>query len=244
MIEIKNLCFGYKKSKNVLENVNLNLKKGCIHGLFGKNGIGKTTLLKLIGGLQFPDKGEVKVGEFTPSERKVAFLADMFFISEELYDSHLTIEKYVKINSVFYPNFSQQDFEAYLKDFEIEDTKQYLHKLSYGTKKKIFISFGLACHCKLILLDEPTNGLDVDGIIYLIGIQELGKFNKKFKKVKTRNGRLSTLKRKRNVFAISILKCFFYQNFCSVFFHNTKTKMFSVLRNILIEAIFTRKITK
>ena len=161
MIEIKNLCFEYKKGKNVLENVNLNLKKGCIHGLFGKNGIGKTTLLKLIGGLQFPDKGKIKVGEYTPSERKVAFLADMFFMSEELYDSHLTIEKYVKINSVFYPNFSQQDFEAYLKDFEIEDTKQNLHKLSYGTKKKVFISFGLACHCKLILLDEPTNGLDI-----------------------------------------------------------------------------------
>lgn len=161
MIEIKNLCFEYKKGKPVLENVNLNLKKGCIHGLFGKNGIGKTTLLKLIGGLQFPDKGKIKVGEYTPSERKVAFLADMFFMSEELYDSHLTIEKYVKINSVFYPNFSQQDFETYLKDFEIEDTKQNLHKLSYGTKKKVFISFGLACHCKLILLDEPTNGLDI-----------------------------------------------------------------------------------
>lgn len=161
MIEVKNLCFGYKKSKNVLENVNLNLKKGRIYGLLGKNGIGKSTLLKLIGGLQFPDSGKIKVGEFTPTERKVAFLADMFFISEELYDSHLTIEKYVKINSVFYPNFSQQDFETYLKDFEIEDTKQYLHNLSYGTKKKVFISFGLACHCKLILLDEPTNGLDI-----------------------------------------------------------------------------------
>ena len=111
--------------------------------------------------MQFPDKGKIKVGEYTPSERKVAFLADMFFMSEELYDSHLTIEKYVKINSVFYPNFSQQDFETYLKDFEIEDTKQNLHKLSYGTKKKVFISFGLACHCKLILLDEPTNGLDI-----------------------------------------------------------------------------------
>ncbi len=161
MIEVKNLCFGYKKSKNVLENVNLNLKKGRIYGLLGKNGIGKSTLLKLIGGLQFPDSGKIKVGEFTPTERKVAFLADMFFISEELYDSHLTIEKYVKINSVFYPNFSQQDFESYLKDFEIEDTKQYLHNLSYGTKKKVFISFGLACHCKLLLLDEPTNGLDI-----------------------------------------------------------------------------------
>ena len=53
------------------------------------------------------------------------------------------------------------DYNLKTQDFEIEDTKQNLHKLSYGTKKKVFISFGLACHCKLILLDEPTNGLDI-----------------------------------------------------------------------------------
>ncbi len=161
MIEIKNLCFGYKKSKNVLENVNLNLKKGRIHGLLGKNGIGKSTLLKLIGGLQFPDSGAIKVGEFTPSERKVAFLADMFFLPEELFELNITIDKFVKLYSVFYPNFSKSDFENYLQEFEISDTKQSLKKLSYGTKKKVLISFGLACHCKLLLLDEPTNGLDI-----------------------------------------------------------------------------------
>ena len=161
MIEIKNLCFGYKKSKNVLENVNLNLKKGCIHGLFGKNGVGKTTLLKLIGGLVFPDSGEIKVGTFTPSERKVAFLSDLFFLPEELFELNITIDKFVKLNSVFYPNFSKSDFENYLQEFEISDTKQKLKKLSYGTKKKVLISFGLACHCKLLLFDEPTNGLDI-----------------------------------------------------------------------------------
>ncbi len=92
MIEIKNLCFEYKKGKPVLENVNLNLKKGRIHGLLGKNGIGKSTLLKLIGGLVFPDSGAIKVGEFTPSERKVAFLADMFFLPEELFELNITID--------------------------------------------------------------------------------------------------------------------------------------------------------
>ena len=161
MIEIKNLCFGYKKSKNVLENVNLNLKKGCIHGLFGKNGVGKTTLSKLIGGLVFPDSGEIKVGIFTPSERKVAFLSDLFFLLEELFELNITIDKFVKLNSVFYPNFSKSYFENYLQECEISDTKQKLKKLSYGTKKKVLISFGLACHCKLLLFDEPTNGLDI-----------------------------------------------------------------------------------
>ena len=161
MVKIENLTFGYKKNKPVLENVNLNLRKGYIHGLLGKNGIGKTTLLKLISGLLFPDNGEIKVGEFVPSQRKVAFLYGTFFLSEDLYESRLTIEKFCKVNSVFYPKFSASDFENFLKDFDIEDTKQRLDKLSYGTRKKVLIAFGLACHCKLMLLDEPTNGLDI-----------------------------------------------------------------------------------
>ena len=161
MVKIENLTFGYKKNKPVLENVNLNLRKGYIHGLLGKNGIGKTTLLKLISGLLFPDEGAIKVGEFVTSQSKVAFLYDTFFLSEDLYESRLTIEKFCKVNSVFYPKFSASDFENFLKDFDIEDTKQRLDKLSYGTRKKVLIAFGLACHCKLMLLDEPTNGLDI-----------------------------------------------------------------------------------
>ena len=151
MIEIKDLTFGYKRNKPVLQNVNLELKQGYIHGLLGKNGIGKTTLLKLIAGLQFPDKGTIMV----------AFLSNMFFLSEDLYDSKLTIEKFLKVNSVFYPDFSKENFLSYLTDFEIEDIKQRLDKLSYGTRKKVLIAFGLACRCKLMLLDEPTNGLDI-----------------------------------------------------------------------------------
>lgn len=161
MIEIKDLTFGYKKNKAVLQNVNLELRHGYIHGLLGKNGIGKTTLLKLIAGLQFPDKGTIMVNEFIPTQRKVAFLSNTFFLSEDLYESKLTIEKFLKVNSVFYPDFSKENFLSYLRDFEIEDIKQRLDKLSYGTRKKVLIAFGLACRCKLMLLDEPTNGLDI-----------------------------------------------------------------------------------
>lgn len=161
MIEIKNLSFGYRTKKTILRDVSLNLKKGYIHGLLGKNGIGKTTLLKLIAGLLFPDKGEIHVNNFVPTERKVAFLSDLFFLSEDLPETRLSINNFVEINSVFYPKFSQKDFDNYLTEFEIINSEQRLHKLSYGTRKKVFIAFGLACHCNIMLLDEPTNGLDI-----------------------------------------------------------------------------------
>lgn len=161
MINIENLTFGYKAKKTVLENVNLELKSGRIYGLLGKNGIGKTTLLKLISGLLFPDSGTVNVNDFTPTERKVSFLSDLFFLSEDVYESKLSIEKFAKLSGCFYPNFSKENFELYLKEFEIEDTKARIDKLSYGTRKKVFIAFGLACRCSVLLLDEPTNGLDI-----------------------------------------------------------------------------------
>lgn len=161
MIEIENLDFGYRKNRMVLQDVSLHLGKGLIHGLLGKNGVGKTTLLRLIAGLSFPDGGSVRIGRFTPTDRKVDFLSDMFFLPEEFPEIRLRIDRYVKINSVFYPSFSHEDFRTYLNEFEIDDIKQRMDKLSYGTRKKVLIAFGLACHCSLMLLDEPTNGLDI-----------------------------------------------------------------------------------
>ena len=161
MIEINNLKFSYKRNKMVIDDISLNIQKGYIHGLLGKNGIGKTTLLKLMAGLLFPNSGEIEVLGYTPMQRKVGFLQDIFFLSEEFDVYKMSIENYVKLNSVFYPKFSETDFYNYLEEFEITDRKSKLNALSFGTKKKVIIAFGLATHARLMILDEPTNGLDI-----------------------------------------------------------------------------------
>ena len=161
MIEINNLKFSYKRNKMVIDDISLNIEKGYIHGLLGKNGIGKTTLLKLMAGLLFPNSGDIEVLGYTPMQRKVGFLQDIFFLSEEFDVYKMSIENYVKLNSVFYPKFSETDFYNYLEEFEITDRKSKLNALSFGTKKKVIIAFGLATHARLMILDEPTNGLDI-----------------------------------------------------------------------------------
>ncbi|MBQ9253401.1 MAG: ABC transporter ATP-binding protein [Bacteroidales bacterium] len=173
MIEVKNLSFYYKRNKLVLDDIDCMFRKGRIYGLLGKNGVGKTTLLHLIAGLKFPKLGNVTINlsynangieneiSYTPQERKVEFLQDVFFLNEEMPESDFTIEQMEKYNACFYPNFSAEDFNNYLQEFEIDNKKQELKKLSFGTKKKVYIAFGLACNTKLIFLDEPTNGLDI-----------------------------------------------------------------------------------
>ena len=161
MIKIEDLTFFYKKNKIVLDNISCNLKEGRIYGLLGKNGVGKTTLLHLMAGLKFPKMGTIEIDGQIPGQRTVDFLKNVFFLNEEMPDCDFSIENFEKYNAVFYPNFSAEDFNSYLQEFEINDKKQKLNKLSFGTKKKVYIAFGLACNTKLILLDEPTNGLDI-----------------------------------------------------------------------------------
>lgn len=161
MIEIKNLKFWYKKNKTVLQDINLQLKDGKIIGLLGKNGVGKSTLLHLTAGLQFPVEGTVTMDGEIPQQRKVSTLQNLFLLNEEVPETTMTIANYVKINSVFYPKFSNEDFTAYMHEFEVTDFKQRIDRLSFGTRKKVFISFALACNTKYLFMDEPTNGLDI-----------------------------------------------------------------------------------
>lgn len=161
MIKINDLNFSYKRNKLVINNVNLNIEKGYIHGLLGKNGTGKTTLLKQIAGLLFPDSGKIEVMGYNPQKRQVGFLSNVFFLPEEFDVYKMSIEDYVKTHSVFYPNFSMDDFDEFLNEFEISNKKEKLTSLSFGTRKKVIIAFGLATHAKLMILDEPTNGLDI-----------------------------------------------------------------------------------
>jgi ABC-2 type transport system ATP-binding protein len=159
MITIKNLHFGYKKRK-VFNGLNLSLQAGHIYGLLGKNGTGKSTLLKSIAGFLFPRDGAIEVMGFTPGKRQPEFLQNVFMVAEEFYLPDISVEKFVKHNAPFYPNFSSEQFNRYLKEFDIPQ-ENTLQGMSYGQKKKVLISFGLACNTDLLLMDEPTNGLDI-----------------------------------------------------------------------------------
>lgn len=161
MVNVQNVTFSYTRNTKLLSNLSLQLEAGRIHGLLGKNGEGKSTLLKLISGLDFPKAGSIDTLGFNPVKRHPEMLRDIFFLPEELPQLALSIESYEKVYAPFYPNFSAEQFNSYLKEFDIENKKSKLNKLSHGQKKKVFVAFGLATNTKLLLMDEPTNGLDI-----------------------------------------------------------------------------------
>src|SRR5918993_3353892 len=159
MIDIKNLHFSYKNSK-VFDNLNLQFQPGHIYGLLGKNGTGKSPLLKNIAGLLFPRQGTVTANGFIPGQRHPQFLRDVFMVPEEYYLPNISLASFIKNEAPFYPNFSKDQFNAYLQSFDVPLTST-LQNMSYGQKKKVLISFALATNTKILLMDEPTNGLDI-----------------------------------------------------------------------------------
>lgn len=160
MIKLNNLNFGYSKKKLLFKNLSLTLSEGHIYGLLGKNGAGKSTLLKNIAGLAFPIDGVCSVKGFMPSQRLPGFLRELFFIPEEMYLPSLTPAQFAKSTGHFYPNFDIGHFNNMLNEFEVPlDSK--LNKLSFGQQKKVMIAFGLAANTSLLIMDEPTNGLDI-----------------------------------------------------------------------------------
>lgn len=160
MIHLNNLSFGYSKKKILFQDLNLSLREGHIYGLLGKNGAGKSTLLKNIAGLAFPGKGTCNVLGFNPSKRQPAFLQEIFFIPEDMHLPPLNSIQYAKSTGHFYPKFDTDQFFKILNDFQVPaDSK--LSRLSFGQQKKVMIAFGLAANTSLLIMDEPTNGLDI-----------------------------------------------------------------------------------
>lgn len=160
MINIQSLSFSYRKNKPLFDNLQLRLEAGHIYGLLGKNGAGKSTLLKQMAGLLYPDKGTCEVMGYAAAKRQPAFLREIFLVPEEFYLPRVSITRYVNTYAPFYPNFDQGAFFSYLKEFDIP-RDHMLTEMSYGQKKKVLISFALATNTKVLIMDEPTNGLDI-----------------------------------------------------------------------------------
>lgn len=159
MIEISNLTFGYG-NKTLFQNLNLSLKAGHIYGLLGKNGAGKSTLLKNIAGLVFPVSGICKVNGFTSKNRLPDFLQELFFVPEDIYMPAVSARQFATSTGHFYPNFDNKQFNNILAEFDVPDDKP-LTQLSFGQQKKVMIAFGLSTNTSLLIMDEPTNGLDI-----------------------------------------------------------------------------------
>ena len=160
MIKTEKITFGYKARRKVLNDITLELGEGHIHGLLGCNGIGKTTLLKLICGIMRPSSGSVRVDGFDPMTRKPEMFAELMIIPEEFELPNYSLERYATIMQPFYPRFDRDAMRYYATELKV-NTKDKLHSMSMGQRKKAYIAFALACNVRTLLMDEPTNGLDI-----------------------------------------------------------------------------------
>lgn len=161
MINIQNISYRYPGCKRlVFKDFSLTLKPGRIYGLLGKNGTGKSTLLYLICGLLRQRKGDITVNGERSVLRMPDMLQDIYLVPEEYDLPAVALKEYVRINSAFYPRFNVDILNRCLTDFELP-TDLHLKELSMGQKKKVYMSFALATGCSYILMDEPTNGLDI-----------------------------------------------------------------------------------
>ena len=163
MFTINQLSFGYnKRTGNLFQDFSLELNAGNVYGLLGKNGAGKSTLIYLMTGLLTPQAGEVLFDGENVRNRLPKTMSDIFLVPEEFELPNLTLQKYVDINATFYPRFSMEDMQRYLDIFEMGgmmDVK--LNSLSMGQKKKVFMAFAFATNTRALIMDEPTNGLDI-----------------------------------------------------------------------------------
>jgi ABC-2 type transport system ATP-binding protein len=160
MIDLKDVNFNYKDCEKLFTNISLQITNGGICGLLGKNGSGKTSLLKLFSGLAFPTSGTCHVMDHTPSQREPSFLKDIYYLPEDLYVPALSADTYVKFYGTFYSRFDKAALQNFMKEFDLPQDK-LLTTFSHGQKKKFLIAFGLATNCRVIIFDEPTNGLDI-----------------------------------------------------------------------------------
>ena len=161
MMNVNQVSFGYgRKKAKVLDGFSMNLEKGSVYGLLGKNGTGKSTLLYLMAGLLRPQSGQILYKGVEVTKRYPETLQDMFLVPEEFALPNVSLKQYVQLNAPFYPHFSDELLKACLRDFDMNEDI-HLGELSMGQKKKAFMCFALATNTSLLLMDEPSNGLDI-----------------------------------------------------------------------------------
>ena len=161
MIQLQNISFQYAGAEvPVFKQFSLSLQPGRIYGLLGPNGSGKSTLLYIMMGLLHVQEGRVEVDGRDASRRERRLLQDLYIVPEEFELPAMTLTEYVDTYRPFYPHFSQEVLDQCLKEFDLP-ASLHTSRLSMGQKKKVLMAFALACGTRYLLMDEPTNGLDI-----------------------------------------------------------------------------------
>lgn len=160
MIEVKGLCKGYRqKGDYVVENIDIHIEKGTIHGLIGHNGSGKTTIIKCLTGIYPPDEGEVlldgkAVFENPEVKEKIGYVAD----SNQMFGGY-RISELARFYEKTFSDFSIEDFDCLNQIFRV-DVKKRISQLSKGQKMRVSFMLNMARNPEVMILDEPTAGLD------------------------------------------------------------------------------------
>ena len=156
LVECKKLCKSYDE-KQVLKDVSLKIPKGKIIGLLGKNGTGKTTLIKLINDLLTPTSGEIFINGKKPGVESKDIIA---FLPERTYlDREMSVKDAIKYFEEFYTNFDKQKAVKLLKDLDL-DMNSKISKMSKGMQEKLQLILVMSRNAELYILDEPLGGVD------------------------------------------------------------------------------------
>lgn len=165
IMQVERIAFnyGWRQQKSVFSDFSLSLERGKVYGLLGLNGAGKSTLIYLMAGLLTPKSGRVTIDGCNVRDRLPSTLGNLFVVPEEFELPRMSLKEYATLNGALYPRFSYDDLLRNLELFDINSEIKSLSSLSMGQKKKVLMSFAFATHTDLMLMDEPTNGLDIPG---------------------------------------------------------------------------------
>ena len=156
ILEIKDLNKSYGK-KQILKDINITLEKGKIIGLLGKNGVGKTTLIKLINDLLTPTSGEILVNGKpvgVESKKIISYLPERTYLNKQM-----KVSEVIEFFKDFYEDFDEKKAIKLLKDLDL-DVNEHLSKMSKGMQEKVQLVLVMSRNADLYILDEPLGGVD------------------------------------------------------------------------------------
>lgn len=156
LLKVENLSKSYGK-KEILKNINFTIKEGRIVGLLGKNGVGKTTIIKLINDLLTKDTGTITINNQEigiESKKQISYLPERTYL-----DKTMKVKQVIKFFEEFYEDFDSEKARKLLKDLNLDENEK-IAKMSKGMQEKVQLVLVMSRKADLYILDEPLGGVD------------------------------------------------------------------------------------